>query len=81
MNPFGAGVIYVIIWWLVFFAVLPWGVSSRWEGEDDGVKGADPGAPQAPNLKKKMIVTTGVALVFWAAAVATIVSGVVDFRR
>jgi hypothetical protein len=44
MNPAGAIVIYVLIWWSVFFAVLPWGVRGRWESDDDGVKGADPGA-------------------------------------
>lgn len=80
MNPFGAVVIFLIVWWLAFFTVLPWGVSSRWEGEDDGVIGADPGAPQIPNLRKKMLITTGVAFVMWAAIVAVIMSGVINFR-
>ena len=45
MNIAGAFVIFVMVWWCVFFAILPIGVKSRWESESDGVDGADPGAP------------------------------------
>ena len=39
--------IYFIIWWMVLFAVLPWGVRSQHE---DGAiaPGSDPGAPAIP---------------------------------
>lgn len=80
MSIAGAVVIYILIWWSVFFAVLPWGVRGRWEDKDDGVAGADPGAPVAPNLKRKALITTGVAFAFWAITVAVIMSGVVNFR-
>lgn len=81
MNPAGAVVVFVIIWWTVFFAVLPWGVRGRWESEDDGVKGAEPGAPVTPDLKKKLLWTTGITLVLWAIAEAVIISGVISFRE
>jgi predicted secreted protein len=80
MNPAGAAVIYVIIWWCVFFAMLPIGVRGRWESDPDGVAGADPGAPVRPDLKKKVLWTSLVALIVWAAAVALILSGVINFR-
>lgn len=80
MNPAGAVIIYVLIWWCVFFAMLPVGVEGRWENESDGVEGADPGAPVSPDLKKKAIRTSLIALGLWIATVAIIVSGVVDFR-
>ena len=80
MNPAGAIVIFVIIWWTVFFAVLPFGVRGRWESEDDGVKGADPGAPARIDLKKKALWTTAIAAALWAVVVAVIASGVFDFR-
>jgi predicted secreted protein len=80
MNPAGAIVIYVLIWWSVFFAVLPWGVRGRWESDDDGVKGADPGAPAAPQLGRKALITTAIATALWAVAVLIIMSGVIDFR-
>jgi predicted secreted protein len=59
--------IYFLIWWVVLFAVLPWGV--RAQGEL-GAPGTDPGAPLVPHLKLKLVCTTLVsALVFAAAAV------------
>lgn len=80
MNPAGAIVIYVIWWWVVFLAVLPRGVEGRWETPDDGVKGADPGAPADPQLKKKAWLATKLAFLFWAVTVAIIISGVINFR-
>jgi predicted secreted protein len=59
--------IYFLIWWLVLFTVLPWGV--RAQGEE-GAPGTDPGAPLLPRLKAKLIWTTFVAtIVFVAVAV------------
>ena len=56
--------IYFVIWWLVLFAVLPWGVRSQHE-TGDVVAGSDPGAPAIPYLGKKLLWTTVVAaLVF-----------------
>jgi predicted secreted protein len=80
MNWGGAVVIFVIVWWAVFFAVLPWGVVGRWESADDGVKGADPGAPTKPDLRRKAFVTTAIAAVISAVIIAVVASGVVDLR-
>jgi len=81
MNIGGAIVIFIIWWWVAFLAVLPMGVKGRWEAEDDGVKGADQGAPVSPDIKKKVILATGVCTVLWALTVAVIVSGVFNFRE
>lgn len=80
MNLPAVVVIFVMVWWYVFFAMLPIGVKGRWESEEDGVEGADPGAPQDPNLKKKAIWTTMIAAPITAAIVAVILSGVINFR-
>jgi predicted secreted protein len=50
--------IYFLIWWIVLFAVLPWGV--RAQGEE-GVPGTDPGAPVVPHLRAKLVWTTLIA--------------------
>ena len=50
--------IYFLIWWVVLFAVLPWGVRAQGEG---GAPGTDPGAPVLTNLKLKLVWTTVVA--------------------
>jgi len=57
--------IYFIIWWVVLFAVLPWGVRSQAES-GDVVPGSDPGAPAIPHLGAKLIWTTLVASVVFA---------------
>ena len=57
--------IYFVIWWLVLFAVLPWGVRSQHE-TGDVVAGSDPGAPTVPHLGRKLLWTTAVAAVVFA---------------
>jgi predicted secreted protein len=80
MGWVGAIVAYLIIWWTIFFAVLPWGVRGRWESEDDGVVGADPGAPAVPNLKKKALITSGLSAVLLAVVYLAIESGLLGHR-
>ncbi len=55
--------IYLTIWWIVLFVILPLGVNSADEAGEDRPKGADPGAPAAPQLAKKAAITTVVAAV------------------
>ena len=57
--------IYFIMWWLVFFAVLPFGVRSQDE-HGDIVPGTDPGAPAVHGLKIKFVWTTVVATIVFA---------------
>lgn len=54
---------FLIIWWLVLFTVLPWGVRRQ---ESDDV-GHDPGAPANPMLLKKALITTAIALLIWGS--------------
>lgn len=81
MNIAGAIVIYALLWWAVFFAVLPWGVKGRWESADDGVEGAEPGAPARPDIKRKMLITSAIAFGLWLIIAAVILSGVINFRE
>ena len=81
MNIPAVIVVFIIWWWIAFLAVLPMGVTSRWEDSDDGVKGADPGAPQDPQLKKKAFRATVIAVVMTAISAAIIVSGIFNFRE
>ncbi len=70
--------IYFIVWWLVLFMVLPWGIRSI--GANDVAKGHASSAPQRPRIFLKMAVTTVIALLIWAAIYFVIVSGTVSFR-
>ncbi|MBG0798062.1 DUF1467 family protein [Methylocystis sp. L43] len=60
-----AAAIYLTIWWIVLFAVLPLGVRSSEEAEEDLPEGADPGAPASPDLLKKAGITTIVSAVLF----------------
>ena len=76
MTPLGAVVVFVVIWWLVLFKVLPWGI----ERDDAPTPGNDPGAPVRPMLWRKLALTTAIALVLFAAVYATIESGLIPLR-
>ena len=53
MSITGSIVVYVIIWWIVFFSVLPIGIQSKNEEFKETIRGSDPGAPiKKPKLQK-----------------------------
>jgi predicted secreted protein len=62
--------IFVLIWWVVLFAVLPWGVRGQHEsGTDTDMEpmapGTDPGAPTHFSLGRKLLWTTLVSIVIY----------------
>jgi predicted secreted protein len=66
----GGLALYFVIWWILLFAVLPFGVRSQAE-VGEVVRGSEPGAPALPALREKAIWTT-----FVASAVLVIVAAV-----
>jgi predicted secreted protein len=54
--------IYVVVWWITIFAVLPIGVHSQDE-EGPVTPGSEPGAPARPHLLAKALVTTAVSTI------------------
>jgi predicted secreted protein len=73
---FGVAV-YIVIWWIVLFVVLPWGVHSQ---EESGkvVRGSERGAPVRPLMKKKLAATTVIAAFLLAAGYGLWLSGFID---
>jgi predicted secreted protein len=65
MSVTTAIAVFFLIWWVVLFAVLPWGVRSQHEGATM-VPGTDPGAPTSFRLGRKLLWTTLVAAVVYA---------------
>lgn len=57
-------VVYLIVWWMVFFCVLPLRVKSQQEA-GDVEPGSEPGAPADPQLKFKFKLTSAIAAGFW----------------
>lgn len=60
MRVSGSLALYFVIWWILLFAVLPFGIRSQVEA-GEVVKGTEPGAPAAPALREKAVWTTLVA--------------------
>ena len=77
MSWFTAFVVYVLVWWTVLFAVLPFG--TRPNPEADSVTGWR-GAPARPMLGKKVLWTTLISAVVWAAIMAVVLSPFLSFR-
>ena len=57
--------IYVVVWSITIFAILPIGVRSQDEA-GEVVPGSDPGAPALPRLAVKALITTAVSAVILA---------------
>jgi predicted secreted protein len=58
--------IYFVVWWIVLFAVLPWGVKNAHEAGESTLEGNEPGAPVRHQMGKKALITTVVACVVFA---------------
>ena len=69
-------VVYLLIWWLTLFAVLPFGVRR----EDNPEVGHDPGAPQQPHLWAKVGATTVISGLLWGVAYWLITAPWLSFR-
>ena len=73
IGPVTMFAIYVVVWWVVLFAILPLGTSR--ETHAPPTDGAQWGAPDTPNLKRKFLTTTWVALIVWAGIMVLILIG------
>jgi predicted secreted protein len=70
--------IYFIIWWVVLFAVLPWGVRSQ-EESGEVLPGTDPGAPAVHKVWMKLLWTTVIAGVVFGILAAIYRLGLIPF--
>lgn len=77
MSWFQGIVAYIIIWWVVLFGVLPFGVRPVEKGDI----GHAAGAPANPRLWLKAGITTLVAGVLWLGVYAVAISGLINFRQ
>ena len=58
MGITGSIIVYVLIWWMIFFSILPVGVQSNKEKFKERIDGIDLGAPNNPKMGKKFLITT-----------------------
>jgi len=62
MSITGLAIIYIIIWWIVFFAILPIDVERKKLIKIDG---EDSGSPENPKMLKKFIFCTGITTILF----------------
>ena len=62
MSATGLAIIYIIIWWIVFFAILPIDVERN---KSIIIEGEDPGSPENPKMIKKFIYCTGITTILF----------------
>lgn len=78
MNWFTGIVLYVMIWWISLFTVLPFGTQPV--ADHQGVPGGWRGAPERPRLLLKVAVTTLLAALIWIGCYLLITSPYLSFR-
>ena len=62
MSITGLAIIYIIIWWIVFFAILPIDVERK---KIIKIEGEDLGSPENPKMVKKFIYCTGITTILF----------------
>ena len=62
MSITGLAIIYIIIWWIVFFAILPIDVDRN---KFVKVEGEDSGSPENPKMLKKFIYCTVITTILF----------------
>lgn len=73
IGPVSGLVLYAVVWFMVFFVVLPLRLTTQGEA-GEVVKGTHASAPSDPQIKRKAKITTLWALGIWAV-LAVIIAG------
>lgn len=64
MPWYSYAAIFFVLWWLVLFAVLPFGISGQ--NQDEIILGTERGAPSRVGFARKALITTAVTAVIFA---------------
>ena len=70
-------VVYIIIWWLVLFMVLPFGITRV--DPDTLLPGQDPGSPAKGRMVLKLVITSGVTAVLVGIYYFVATTGLISF--
>jgi predicted secreted protein len=80
MGITGAIIIYISIWWIVFFSILPIGIKSQNQEFKDNLTGNDPGAPKNPQIAKRFLITTLITSILFSLIYYLIVNDYLNLR-
>ena len=78
MNPITGAAMYVVVWWITLFAVLPFGTRPQPLADSDtGWRGV----PERPRMLRKLLVNSLVAALVWGLLYGLITSDWISFRH
>ena len=78
MSITGSLVVFVCLWWIIFFAILPIDVNRE---KKENIEGVDPGAPENPKLIKKLIYTTLITSIIFIGIFLLVKYDYLDLRN
>ena len=78
MSITGSIVVFVCLWWIIFFAILPIDVNREKQGNIEGI---DPGAPENPKILKKIIYCTLITSVIFILIYLLVIYEVFNLRN
>jgi predicted secreted protein len=81
LSWFSGFVVYVVIWWIVFFMALPWGVKAPHEVGEEPEPGHAASAPVRPLLWRKAAIVTIISAAIWAVVYYVNVNDLISFHR
>jgi|TARA_B100000780_G_scaffold277489_1_gene248305 predicted secreted protein len=80
MGITGAIIVYISIWWIVFFSILPIGIKSQNQEFKANLKGNDPGAPKNPQIAKRFLITTLITSILFSVLYYLVVNDYLNLR-
>ena len=76
MGPVSGIILFLVIWFMTFLVVLP--IKIQTQGDvGEIVPGTHAGSPEHHHLRKKMWITTAIALVLWGIIAFLMLTGTV----
>ncbi|WP_075520404.1 DUF1467 family protein [Candidatus Pelagibacter communis] len=78
MSITGSLIIFVLIWWIIFFSLLPIDVDRK---HKELVEGVDKGSPENPRIIKKLIYTTIITLIIFIGIFMLVKYDYLNLRR
>ena len=78
MSITGSLIIFVLIWWIIFFSLLPIDVDRK---HKEMVEGVDKGSPENPKIIKKIIFTTIITSIIFIGIFMLVKYDYLNLRR
>ena len=80
MSLGGGFVIFVVIWMITLFTILPIKISSQSENNNI-TPGTDPGAPSNPQIIRKFLITSVVSVIIFAIIILLTYFEIINLRE